>query len=799
MQYELNVNKYQEVKNLKKTKGKLKLKLSIINLTLIFVIGILLGRVSLLLNQSDSKGIAPFGIAYLMAIAVKDNKQRDIAAGISVLLGYLTVNPFLSDGNMYLVAVGVLTLCYIVIPTNKKIRKEVLGFILILFTFFMYGMVVNKYELGVNITLCLIETVMIMPIYYVVKYAIDSIEEFDYKYLFSTEQLVSIGILFCLIVSGIGNITIINYSLKNIFALLLVLCVAYLGGAAYGAMIGVSMGVILGVASNDMMWSIGFFSVGGLVVGIFKDTGKVFSILAGIIIYFALGLYSNVLSLKFGIEVGVSCILFLCIPRSAFKSIEVEINTDNNKREFIDEGKVNSIRDEFTYKLRDLTNVLSTVSSCLGASNENENLLIKEKGSALVENLADRCCSKCENRPACWKRSFSQTYNSFQSLIQSYEDGNICMPKDLENKCVQNFTLLRNVESIVDNNTVNETIKERLAEGRKVLSYHIDSISITLDNLLNDFKKNVIVNTDLEKKIRLALNKKLVIYNDIFCYTDTNGKIKIKISMDDYRGDEYINKRIIPLLNSITRKKLCVCEEESQLNGENDEYIVSIQEEAKFYMVSYNAMSPKNGENQIGDSYTFGNTKDGCYMTILSDGMGFGPEAGQESKATVDLVERFIEAGFDENITINTVNSIMGMRFAEDEKYATLDLNKVDLYSGEAAFIKIGAAPTFIKRGSEVKVINSKNLPFGLVDEVDVDIIKEELQAGDIIVSVSDGILDIDKSNVEEKTWVEYYLRDTNAGPRELSEQILSKAKELSEEVIEDDMTVVVSKIYLAS
>lgn len=798
MQYELNVNKYQEVKDLKKTKEKLKLRLSIINLTLTFVIGILLGRVSLLLNQSDSKGIAPFGIAYLMAIAARNNKQREIGAGIGVLLGYITVNTFLSDGNMYLVSVGILTLSYLVIPNDKKIRKEVLGFILILTTFFIYGMVVNKYELGVNITLCLVETVMIMPIYYVIKYSVDSIEEFDYKYLFSTEQLVSIGILLCLIVSGIGNVTIMNYSLKNIFALLLVLCIAYLGGAAYGAMIGVSMGVILGVASSDMMWSIGFFSIGGLIVGIFKDTGKVFSILAGIIIYFALGLYSNTLSLKFGIEVGVSCILFLCIPRSAFKSIEVEINTDN-KREFIDEGKVNSIRDEFTFKLRDLTNVLSTVSSCLGAATENENLLMKEKGSALVENLADRCCSKCENRPACWRRTFSQTYNSFQTLIQSYEDGNICMPKDLENKCVQSFTLLRNVQSIVDNNTVNETIKERLAEGRKVLSYHIDSISTTLDNLLNDFKRNVIVNTDLEKKIRLALNKKLVIYNDVFCYTDTNGKIKIKISMDEYMGDDYINKKIVPLLNSITRKKLCVCEEESRLNGDSDEYIVSIQEEARFYMVSYNAMSPKSGENQIGDSYTFGNTKDGCYMTILSDGMGFGPEAGQESKATVDLVERFIEAGFDEGITVNTVNSIMGMRFAEDEKYATLDLNKIDLYSGEAIFVKIGSAPTFIKRGNEVKVINSKNLPFGLVDEVDVEIIKENLKAGDIIVSVSDGILDIDKSNIEEKTWVECYLKNTTADPRELSEQILSKAKELSDEVVGDDMTVVVSKIYLVS
>ena len=186
-------------------------------------------------------------------------------------------------------------------------------------------------------------------------------------------------------------------------------------------------------------------------------------------------------------------------------------------------------------------------------------------------------------------------------------------------------------------------------------------------------------------------------------------------------------------------------------------------------------------------------------MTILSDGMGFGPEAGQESKATVDLVERFIEAGFDENITVNTVNSIMGMRFAEDEKYATLDLNKVDLYSGEAVFVKIGAAPTFIKRGNEIKIINSKNLPFGLVDEVDVEVIKEELQAGDIIVSVSDGILDIDKSNIEEKTWVEDYLSNANSDPRELSERILSKAKELSGGTVKDDMTVVVSKVYLAS
>jgi stage II sporulation protein E len=179
--------------------------------------------------------------------------------------------------------------------------------------------------------------------------------------------------------------------------------------------------------------------------------------------------------------------------------------------------------------------------------------------------------------------------------------------------------------------------------------------------------------------------------------------------------------------------------------------------------------------------------------------MGSGPEAGEESEATVDLVEKLMEAGFNEEVTINTVNSIMGMRFAEDEKYATLDLSKINLYNGDSVFVKIGAAPTFIKRGHDVKAINSKNLPFGLVDEVDVEIIKEVLKPGDILVSVSDGILDIDTLNLGEVTWLEEYLKGINADSRELSERILEKAKSLSEGTIKDDMTVIVSKVYLDS
>lgn len=797
MQYGLNVDKCEEVKKTNGIKRNLSTNLTIKTTGSIFVAGLLLGRVNLLLNNSDSKGIAPFGLAFLLAVIMKNNKKDDFIAALGVGLGYFSIQDVLIDKNMYLVSVIVLTAVYLILKTTRKRKKEILGFTLILFSFFLYGMIINLYEFGVNITLCLVETAVIMPIYYVIKYSIDSLGEIKVNKIFSTEEVVSIGILFCLLVAGIGKIAVGDYSVKNIFALALVLCVAYVGGAAYGAMIGVAMGIILGVASNDMMACVGFYGVGGLVVGIFKDTGKLFSILAAIIIYVALGLYSNELTLKFGIEVISSCALFLCIPRSLFKKYESEVNLEN-KKNYTADAQLESIKDEFSIKLKELTGVLAVVSKYLGDSTENENLLIKGKGSALVENLADRCCSKCENRSSCWEREFNQTFNSFQGLIQSYEDGKIELPKDLERKCVKNFTLIKNTEAIVNNYTVNETIKDRLAEGRRILAEHVSNVSSSLDNILDDFKRNVVIDLEMEKRVKKELNKMNVQYNSVFCYIDANGKNKIKLSMNECDGMDYCTKNVLPVLNKLTRKELCVCDDSCNINSETKECTVTIEEAPKYSMVSYGAFLPKSGEVQTGDSYTFGKTSDGYYTTILSDGMGFGPEASKESKSTVDLVEKFIEAGFDEDKTINTVNSIMGMRFAEDEKYATLDLSKVNLYNGETTFVKIGAAPTFVKRGNIVKAVNSKNLPFGLVDEVDVEYIKGQLKAGDILVSVSDGVLDIDKFDSENFIWLEEYLKQVNDDPKALSEKILQKARELSNKEIKDDMTVIVSKVYIA-
>lgn len=88
-----------------------------------------------------------------------------------------------------------------------------------------------------------------------------------------------------------------------------------------------------------------------------------------------------------------------------------------------------------------------------------------------------------------------------------------------------------------------------------------------------------------------------------------------------------------------------------------------------------------------------------------------------------------------------------------------MDLNIVDLYTGEAEFIKIGGVVSFIKRNKDIKVIKSNTLPFGILDSVDVTTEKFKLKHGDIIVSISDGVLDIDKNNIGSYSWLEEYPR----------------------------------------
>ena len=119
-----------------------------------------------------------------------------------------------------------------------------------------------------------------------------------------------------------------------------------------------------------------------------------------------------------------------------------------------------------------------------------------------------------------------------------------------------------------------------------------------------------------------------------------------------------------------------------------------------------------------------------------------------------------------------------------------MDLLEVDLFTGEAALYKLGAAPTYIRRGSSVSRITGSALPAGLAagDRVVPDVSRLRLEAGDLVVLVSDGV-----TTGREDQWLRAALAEFTQGtPKDLARTLVTPGEG---EKAADDRTALVVQI----
>lgn len=206
---------------------------------------------------------------------------------------------------------------------------------------------------------------------------------------------------------------------------------------------------------------------------------------------------------------------------------------------------------------------------------------------------------------------------------------------------------------------------------------------------------------------------------------------------------------------------------------------------------TYSATATKDGSAVSGDSFAFAGRAD-RYYTVLCDGIGSGQEAFNESNGAVDLLSKFVYTDFSEEQILRTLNSILMLKL-EDERFVTFDLNIIDYGTKEIRLYKAGAAPTYILSGINVEKITGKSLPMGILDNFEYSSFKKEIKIGDIIVMVSDGI--IDSINMDAKKSLDKFLElAVPKDPQTIANSILSYALRGQDKII-DDMTVLVTKI----
>ena len=793
MQYGVKIDNYKRVKDSENVKNNMKIEASSIGLIMAMVAGLLISRVYLDMTFGVVQVLAPFGLAYLIAITNYEKKYI-LSSSLGVIVGYITLFNKVNNFSAYIIISTIVTIISMS-KLNKKARN-IASFITVFSGLFIYGVLVGSSDIILHFIGAISVTALVFPIYYVVSYTLKCIEEINTQHFFSIDEIVSIELFICLLIVGIGTLSINDISFRNIAAILFIVVLAFISDTNMGAGAGITMGIILGFATGNLMESIAIYGACGLVAGIFRESGKLFTALSFNIIFVIVTLYSGVFNNISFIEALVGTVIFLLIPKKIYNKISLEINKDKKVGHF-SEVRFAEIKDELTERLRDFTEVLSIMGKSLNNLVGNDKLAIKNKGNALVENLSDRTCSDCDMRYMCWKRALHQTYNAFSDLIRNYENNSGSFPHELEKKCIKKYALVKNLEDIMNIYMVNETLKSRLGEGRKILSNHINNMSVTISEIVDEFGNELHLCTDVEKSIKKSLLKYGINFGSLICYNDKNGRIKIKMQMENCMGSQACIKTVLPIISETIGKNMSIGSEGCNINSKNNMCEIVIEEAPKYHINSHVAVATKEGEKFTGDSYSYGRTKDGNYITVISDGMGSGPEAGLESKVSVEIIEKFMEVGFDEKIAIDAVNAIMSIKFSEDEKFSTLDMNKIDLYTGNAKFMKVGAIESFIKRGNKVEVINSNTLPFGVLEEPDVDTVEKQVGNGDVIVSISDGILDVKNDGSFDTTWLIEFLKSTKyRQPKDLSIAILEKAKELSGGKAKDDMTVVVSKVF---
>ena len=793
MQYGVKIDNYKRAKDSENVKNNMKIEASSIGLIMAMVAGLLISRVYLDMTFGVVQVLSPFGLAYLIAITNYEKKYI-LSSSLGVIVGYITLFNKVGNFSAYIIISTIVTIISMS-KLNKKARN-IASFIIVFSGLFVYGVLVESSDIVLHLIGAISVTALVFPIYYVVSYTLKCIEEINTQHFFSIDEIVSIELFICLLIVGIGTISINDISFRNIVAILFIIALAFISDTNMGAGAGITMGIILGFATGNLMESIAIYGACGLVAGIFRDSGKIFTALSFNIIFVIVTLYSGVFNNISFIEALVGTGIFLLIPKKIYNKISLEINKDKKVGHF-SEVRFSEIKDELTERLKDFTEVLSIMGKSLNNLVGNDKLAIKNKGNALVENLSDRTCSDCDMRYMCWKRELHQTYNAFSDLIRNYENNSDVFPHELEKKCIKKYALVKNLEDIMNIYMVNETLKSRLGEGRKILSNHINNMSVTISEIVDEFGNELHLCTDVEKNIKKSLLKYGINFGSLICYNDKNGRIKIKMQMENCMGYQTCIKTVLPIISETIGKNMSIGSEGCNINSKNNMCEVVIEEAPKYHINSHVAVATKEGEKFTGDSYSYGRTKDGNYITVISDGMGSGPEAGLESKVSVEIIEKFMEVGFDEKIAIDAVNAIMSIKFSEDEKFSTLDMNKIDLYTGNAKFMKVGAIESFIKRGNKVEVINSNTLPFGVLEEPDVDTVEKQVSNGDVIVSISDGILDVRNDGSFDTTWLIDFLKNTKyRQPKDLSIAILEKAKELSGGKAKDDMTVVVSKVF---
>lgn len=615
------------------------------------------------------------------------------------------------------------------------------------------------------------------------------------------EEMVSGAVLVVTCLTGLSELTVAGIEIKNIVGRALVLFAAYMGGGGFGAAMGTLVGMIPSITTAIAPGMVAVYSFSGLLAGIFRGFGRV-----GICVGFILGnvllsIYLNDYTklITTFTETALAVILFIAVPpkqlfairyvvKNSFFNLNSRPANERKVRELI-AGKIK----EYSRVFRELSRAFGEVSCDVREFEEN-NL------QRLFNGISSKVCKGCSLHRICWEKEFYKTYRNVMDMLAHIEvNGRLTeehISPDLQKRCTRLKELAITANCLFETYKQSQLWQRKLTDGRDILAGQLEGLCSMMQNLADEVKIDIRMREDIEVILRSELAKAGYNILSLDVVGDSDERLEVTISCPSCGGKMECVNGINPLVSRILSQPLAVLNANycTQKTGE-PVCEFKLQPSRAFKVELGFAGIAKDSSLVSGDSYSTFDLKDGRLAIVLSDGMGVGPKAAVESKATITLLEKLLETGFHKNLAVKTVNSILVLGSPE-ETFATVDLATIDLMTGVVDFIKIGSAPSFVRRGDQVGMVRANSLPIGILNNIEIDTLQQSLGHNDILVMISDGIFGSVRNGDADESWVLDALQNTMTNdPQNLADMLLNKAMLKSRGKVEDDITIIVARI----
>lgn len=565
-------------------------------------------------------------------------------------------------------------------------------------------------------------------------------------------------------------------SIGRILAGTVILICAKQGGAGAGAAVGVALGLGADLAAGQPLYALSF-GVGGAVAGLLRERRRASCTAAFTLIGIlsVLWLWDKGMTPALLAELPAAAVLFLLLPAPFLRRFGAQLLHEDAPT--TDARVMDHVRSRLEQTAQAFDTLHQTMRSAFHRPAAHE-----DDTAAIFDRAADRVCRSCPLRGTCWERDYVTTFNALNDATQTMVDRGRGEAADFPNyfssRCVRFPAFLAAVNEELSALLCRRQYAARVQDSRQTLCRQYGQLSRILAAAAAELGQELTPDPIRQRRLQQHLTV-LGLDGQAAVFYDRDHHLQIRIdgpACHQLKGTEHLQT-----LSDLMGSPLTLLHER--------EDSLSLVQSEPLMAIAGIAARRKDGETVSGDAGTWFKQPDGQLYVLLCDGMGSGPAANRESSLAVRLLEQFLKAGVETEHALSILNSALSLRGEETGGFTTVDLLRLDLFSGRAEIYKFGAAPTYIKSRDGIRRITATSLPAGIADQGTVrpDCTRLKLGPDDIVLMVSDGIC-----GTEDDHWLRERLAACSGSPKELAATLIADGPK---DGPTDDRTVLVVRV----